>query len=108
VALGTLSPAVTQFYAIPVKTSTAGTLTLVVNWTAATDVILAGIATSTCTVSVYLNSTCDFLAQDGNTETTATKTVTAGGVAPGSYVVIIQNQGPTNETVTYTLTLTPS
>jgi hypothetical protein len=104
VAQGSVAPLAHQFFAIPVSTATGGTLTLQVNWTAATDVLLVGIATSTCTVPAYVSAACTFLSVDGSTTTTATKTVTTAVVPPDRYVIIIDNQGPGNESVTYTLT----
>jgi hypothetical protein len=104
VALGSVAPLAHQFFAIPVATSTAGILTLQVNWTSATDVLLVGIATSTCTVPAYVNAACTFLSVDGSAATTATKTLATPAQPAGSYVVIIDNQGPGNESVTYTLT----
>ncbi len=111
VALGSLAPLAppaNHFFAIPVTTAAAGTLTLRVNWTSAANVLLVGIATSTCTVPKYLNATCTFISVDGTAATTASKTLTTGALAAGSYVVIIDNQGPGNESVTYSLTLTLS
>jgi hypothetical protein len=104
VAQGSVAPLAHQFFAVPVTTATAGTLTLQVNWTSATDVLLVGIATSTCTVPAYVSASCTFLSVDGNATTTATKTLTAPAQAADSYVVIIDNQGPGNESVTYSLT----
>jgi hypothetical protein len=63
-----------------------------------------GIATSTCTVPAYVNAACTFLSVDGSAATTATKTLATPAQPAGSYVVIIDNQGPGNESVTYTLT----
>jgi hypothetical protein len=104
VALGSVAPLAHEFFAIPVTTATAGTLTLQVNWTSASDVLLVGIATSTCTVAAYVNAACTFLSVDGSATTTATKTLTTPVQPADSYVVIIDNQGPGNESVTYTLT----
>ena len=104
VALGSVAPLAHQFFAIPVTTATAGTLTLQVNWTSASDVLSVGIATSTCTVAAYVSAGCTFLSVDGSVTTTATKTLATAVEPPDSYVIIIDNQGPGNESVTYTLT----
>ena len=104
VALGSVLPLAHQFFVIPVATASAGILTLQVNWTSASDVLSVGIATSTCTVVAYANAACTFLSVDGSVATTATKTVTTGVVPPEAYVIIIDNQGPGNESVTYSLT----
>src|SRR5437879_4162867 len=75
-SLAPLAPPANHFFAIPVTTTAAGTLTLQVNWTSVTDVLLVGIATSTCTVSAYLNGSCTFISVDGSAVTAATKTLT--------------------------------
>jgi hypothetical protein len=104
VALGSVAPLAHQFFAIPVHTDIGGTLTLQVTWTSATDVLLVGIATSSCTVAAYLNAACAFLGVDDSAATTPTKTLATPVEPANTYVVIIDNQGPGNESVTYTLT----
>src|SRR5258708_1270026 len=104
VALGSVAPLAPQFFAIPVSPPTPGPPTLQVNWTSPTAVRLVGLAPSTGTVPAYVRAACPFLRVDGNATTTAIKTVTAAAQPADSYVVIIDNQGPGNESVSYTLT----
>jgi hypothetical protein len=104
VALGSVAPLANQVFVIPVNTAIGGVLTLQVTWTSATDVLLVGIATSSCSVPAYRNAACTFLAVDGSTATTATKTLATPVEPANTYVVVIDNQGPGIESVTYTLT----
>lgn len=97
-----------HFFPNTVTTSRTGTLTVQLNWTYPANNLLLGVATSACSVSAYQSYSCSFLVQDSLAQTSPTKAVTVPNLAAGSYVVIVDNWGPGDESYNYTVTLTPT
>jgi hypothetical protein len=108
VSRGDLTPQAHHFYDLPITTTVAGTLSVQVNWTFSSDVMLVAIATPSCTVAAFQGNACSFLVIDSGPTTTPSKTVTLPGAAVGSYVVIIDNRGPADESLNYVVALLPS
>jgi hypothetical protein len=96
------------FFPNTITTSRTGTLTVQLNWTYPANRMVLGLATSACSIAAYQSYTCSFLVQDSVQATTATKTITVPNLAAGSYVVIVDNYGPGDESYNYTATLTPT
>jgi hypothetical protein len=105
---GDLTPQAHHFYDLPITTTVAGTLSVQVNWTFSSDVMLVAIASSSCTVAAFQGNACTFLVIDTGPSATPSKTVTLPGAAVGSYMVIIDNRGPADESLNYVVALQPS
>jgi hypothetical protein len=96
------------FYPNTITTSRSGTLTVRLDWTYAANTMLLGLATSSCTIPAYQSYSCSFLVQDSLARTTPTKTITVPNLEGGTYVIVVSNWGPGDESYNYVATLTPS
>lgn len=102
----TLSPR--YFFPNTITTPRAGTLSVQFAWTSAANRMSIGVATSSCTVEAYQQFSCSFLVQDATPSATPTKTLSIANLAAGTYVVIVDNLGPGDESYNYVVTLTPT
>lgn len=102
----TLSPG--YFFPNTIATTRTGTLTVQFAWTSAQNRMSIGVANSSCTVEAYQNFNCSFLVQDATPSATPVKTLTVANLAAGTYVVIVDNFGPGDESYNYVVTLTPT
>jgi hypothetical protein len=90
------------------STSQTGTLNVTVNWTFGTDLMWIGIAVpANCTIAAYQASSCSFVAFDQSLTATPTKILTLPNLGPGSYILLVDDRGPADESYSYQLTLTP-
>jgi len=106
VVQGSLVVPAHRFLPVPLTTTAAGTLTVQIGLTP--SIVVAGIATSACTAGASRSAGCSALAYTEAATGDSSKTLTAPGAAPGSYVVIFGNLGPASQSVTYSVTLTTS
>lgn len=81
---------------------TAGTLEATVDWTFASNNLLVGWAQGDCDA----NPACQILVGDGSAQ--KPKTVKTATVQPGKYTLIIENDGTTNESISYQIFHTAS
>ena len=96
------------FWEFPFSIAQAGTLKATVNWTFATNLMWTGIAPSSCTVAAYQAFTCNFLVFDTTPAPTPTKVLTLPNLSPGSYVVLVDNRGPQDDSFSYQVILSPN
>lgn len=106
VVQGSLVVPAHRFLPVSMTTTAAGTLTVQIGLTP--NVVVAGIVTSACTGGAGGGAACRSLGYTEAASTDSSKTLTAPGAAPGSYVVIFGNVGSASQSVTYLVTLTTS
>ena len=105
VVQGSLVVPAHRFLPVLMTTTAAGTLTVQIGLTP--NIVVAGIVTSACTAGASRTG-CSSLSYTEAASSDSSKTLTAPGAAPGSYVVIFGNVGPGSQSVTYSVTLTTS
>jgi hypothetical protein len=88
-------------------TSSAGTLTVTVDWTfASNDVdIFVARGSEPCTLQTFNDRSCGFLASDEST-TMKPEKLTMSNLAAGTYTLYVANFGSTDESVACHITLT--
>src|SRR5215470_6051944 len=105
IASGTYSATAHTSYFIAFSTPTSGQLSVTISWRDATDTLWVDLSAS-CTSDQYVAGTCQFVYSDRTPVATAQKTPTINTVPAGNYVLIVDNRGPADETVTYAIDLT--
>jgi hypothetical protein len=90
---------------ITFTTTTAGQLNIAVSWSSASDTLWVDLSAS-CTSDQYVAGTCQFIFSDRTAIAASQKTPSLNSIAPGTYVLIIDNRGPSDENVTYEVDLT--
>ena len=90
---------------ITFTTTTAGQLNIAVSWSSASDTLWVDLSAS-CTSDQYVAGTCQLIYSDRTAISASQKTPSLNSVAPGTYVLIIDNRGPSDENVTYEVDLT--
>jgi len=76
-----------------------------VSWRDASDTLWVDVSPS-CTSDQYVAGACPFVYSDRTLVATAQKAPTINSIAAGNYVLIVDNRGPADETVTYAIDLT--
>ena len=99
---------ISPHHVFPLSMTTMAPGTLTVQLNLPPDIMVAGIATSGCTVAASQNFNCTFLDYSQAPTTSPSKTLTVPDAAAGNYVLIFANLGAGNQSVTYQVTLTSS
>jgi len=88
-------------------TSSAGTLTITLDWTFATNDVDIFVAKGTepCTLQTFNDRSCGFLASEEST-TMKPEKLTMANLAAGTYTLYVANFGSTDESVACHITLT--
>lgn len=90
---------------IAFSTPTSGRVTITLSWLNSSDTLWLDTSAS-CTSDQYVAGTCQFVYSDRSTVAIAQKTAVINSLPAGSYVLIIDSRGPSNETITYEVDLT--
>jgi len=98
---GSVSVPAHGFVTVSLNTSKSGTLAL--RLSLSRDIVVAGLFTSPCASGT--RSGCAPLTYTETATNSASTTVTAAGVAAGSYVMILGNVGPSSQSVSYSLSV---
>jgi hypothetical protein len=102
---GTYSATAHFSHFINFSTPATGQVTITVSWGNASDTLWVDLSAS-CTSDQAVAGTCQFIYSDRSSVPVAQKTATIKTVVAGTYVLIIDNRGPADETVTYEIDLT--
>lgn len=105
VVSGTYSATAHFSHSINFSTTTAGQLSITVSWRNAANTLWVDVSSS-CTSEQYVAGTCQFVYSDRNAVAAPQKTPSVNSFAAGTYVLIIDDRGPADETVTYEVDLT--
>ena len=105
IASGTYSATAHTSHFISFSTPASGQLSVTVSWRDASDTLWVDLSAS-CTSDQYVAGTCQFVYSDRTAVPIPQKTPTINAVAAGSYVLIVDNRGPADETVTYDIDVT--
>ncbi len=98
-----------QFYTVDVTTTRAGRIDVTVDWQFSNSAIDVFLSNSRCSRTDYENDACTFLTKSLSFEDhSKPRTLTASGVAAGTYTLVIENGGPNEETLPYRVSLTPA
>jgi hypothetical protein len=92
---------------IPFSTSTVGKIDVTVDWTFATDDVDVYLARGACSFDQFIASQCNVMSFSEST-TAKPEKLSVPGAAAGSYVLLIGNLGPADESVAYQVVLSPS
>ena len=90
---------------IPLTTSATGKIDVTVDWTFATNDVDVYLARGACSFDQFVAQQCTVVTFSESTSAKPEK-ISAPGAAAGSYVLLIGNRGPTDESVAYQVVLT--
>ncbi len=97
-------PARQLFYGDVVLDS-AGRVDVTVSYTHPEDEVLIWLTDRKCSPQMFENDNCDYLTK--SLEGSSPRTLTASSVAAGTYTLVIDNEGPQDEQIHYTVALRP-
>jgi hypothetical protein len=104
VTAGTYSATAHFSHFINFTTMTSGQLTIKVTWGSSSNTLWVDFSAS-CTSDQYVAGTCQLIYSDRSSVAVAQKAPVVNSVAAGTYVLIIDNRGPSDETVSYEIDL---
>jgi hypothetical protein len=90
---------------ITFSAAASGQLSVAISWGSASNTLWLDLSAS-CTSDQYVAGTCQFVYSDRTSVGVGQKTATLTALSAGTYVLIIDNRGPSDETVTYEVDLT--
>jgi hypothetical protein len=90
--------------AVPVNVASQGTLSVVVDWTFAANVVEAYVTRGGCTADAFRDGRCEVLGASTNPNAKPKRMVIAPAPA-GTYTLVVRNLGPGDESFAYDLTL---
>jgi hypothetical protein len=92
---------------IPFSTTVAGKIDVTVDWTFATDDVDVYLVRGACSFDQFVAGQCTMVSFSEST-TAKPEKLSVPGAAAGSYVLLIGNLGPADESAAYQVVLTPS
>jgi hypothetical protein len=105
IASGTYSATAHTSHFISFSTPASGQLSVTVSWRDASDTLWVDVSAS-CTSDQYIAGTCQFVYSDRTPVAIPQKAPTITSIGAGNYVLIVDNRGPADETVTYNIDVT--
>jgi len=102
---GTYSATAHFSHFISFSTPATGQLSITVSWGDPSNAVWVELSAS-CTSDQAVAGTCQFIHSDRGSVPIAQKTAVVNSLAPGTYVLIIDNRGPSDENVSYEIDLT--
>jgi hypothetical protein len=88
-----------------IRTASAGTVEVTVDYTSAGNAILVWLTDRQCSPQLFQQDRCDYLAK--SLEGGKPRVIRATNVAAGTYSVFVANDGPGDEQVSWQVTLAP-
>jgi hypothetical protein len=88
-----------------VRTTSAGTVEVTVDYTSASNAILVWLTDRQCSPQLFQQDRCDYLAK--SLEGGKPRVIRATNVPAGTYSVFVANDGPADEQVSWQVTLAP-
>ncbi len=96
-----------QFYTVDIATTQTGRIDITVDWQFSDREIDIFLTDSRCTRTDYENDACSYLTKSLFVQDhSKPRTLTASGVAPGTYTFVIENGGPRAEVLPYRISFT--
>jgi hypothetical protein len=105
ITAGTYSATAHFSHFISFITPATGQVSITVSWGNASDTLWVDLSAS-CTSDQAVAGTCQFIYSDRSSGPVAQKTAVVKALAAGTYVLIIDNRGPSDENVSFEIDLT--
>ena len=87
-------------------TPAAGKVNITISWGNASDTLWLELSANQCTNDQVVAGTCPFIYSDRISVPVAQKTMVMNSLPAGTYMIIIDNRGPSDENVSYEVDLT--
>jgi hypothetical protein len=94
-----------QVFFTDVTTASSGRITVTIDYGSAGNQVLMWLTDRKCSFTMFDRDDCDYLVK--SLEGGKPRSMTSPSVAPGTYTLFVSNDGPSDDQVSYKVTLAP-